>query len=282
MASSSAQKLNWLVTGANSGFGLQLCLLAARHGDMVIGTVRPSAKIPRELEEAGVHLVKTEMTAPATEIRNKVDQLVHDFGHIDVLVNNAAFAQLGHFEEVTNEQARYQFDVNLFGPLNLMRAVLPHMRQRRSGTIVNLSSIAGIRGNPSSSLYSATKFALEGISEALLQEMKPFNVRVHVVEPGYFRTAFLERQSQGTFIAEHVDAYEKTEVAMMHGRQYGDPVKGAERIFEVVTETGLGVGLASELRILLGHDAIPAMENKIKSLQQSLEKTSHIALSTDL
>jgi NAD(P)-dependent dehydrogenase (short-subunit alcohol dehydrogenase family) len=278
----SPEALTWLITGANSGLGLQLCLLASRHKHTVIGTVRPSAKVPKELEDAGVHLVKTEINAPATEISTTIENLLHDFGHIDVLVNNAGFAQLGHLEEVTDEQARYQFDVNFFGLLNFTRAILPHMRERQRGTVVNLSSIAGLIGGPGSSLYSASKFAVEAISEGLLKELEPFNVRVHVVEPGYFRTAFLERQSQGGFVANQVDGYEKKEIEKMHGRQYGDPIKGVERIFEVVTGTGMGVGLESELRILLGHDAIPVIENKINSLKQTLEKTRQIALSTDL
>ena len=205
------------------------------------------------------------------------------FGHIDVLVNNAAFAQFGRLEETTDQETRYQFEVNFFGLLNITLAVLPHPRQRQSGTIVNISSVSGLSGSVGVGLYNGSKFAVEGVSEALLQEMKPFHVRVHIVEPEYFRTKFLERQKeQGIHLSKHVDGYEKYTGQDMHKKQYGGPVKGVQRIYEVVTGTGMGVGLEGELRILLGHDAVPVVEPKIHMLQGTRDQTRAIALSTDL
>jgi NAD(P)-dependent dehydrogenase (short-subunit alcohol dehydrogenase family) len=283
MTSRSQKPLTWLITGVNSGFGLQLSLLARKQGHTVIGTARPSAKVPKELEEEGVHLVRIEITAPATEIAAKVNELIAQFGHIDVLVNNAGFAQLGAVEEVSDEQARYQFDVNFFGLLNFTRIILPHMRERKSGVIVQMSSLAGLSGGPGSGLYCATKSAVESISETLVEELKPFNIRVHVIEPGFFRTAFLERQSQGNYLSKEINGYiAGKEIAKMNGAQYGDPIKGSQRIIEVVTGTGMGLGLEWEMRVLLGQDAIQVAESKIRSLQQTVGMTRHIAASTDL
>lgn len=278
---SSTKPLTWLVTGANAGFGLELCLIALQAGHTVIGTVRPSSKVPQSLEDAGIHIVRTEIAAPAKDIVTLVDGLVTKFGQVDVLVNNAGFAQLGHVEEVTDEQARYQMDINFFGALNFTRAVLPHMRQRQSGIIVQLSSTAGIVGMATCGLYCASKFALEGMSETLYDEVKPFNIRVHIVEPGPFRTDFLGRQSRGGFVSQGNEAYEKTDTGL-HGTQSGDPVKGCQRMFEVVTGTGMGKGLEWELKIPLGPDAPGVVETRAGQLRHTLEVTRDLAMSAGL
>lgn len=282
MATTSDASLTWLITGANSGFGLQLAILAARAGHKIIATTRPSAKVPKELNEAGVYVIKTEITAPATEIAQLVNSLIQRFGHIDVLVNNAGFAQLGSIEEVSDLEARYQFDVNVFGLLNFTRAILPHMRERRSGTIVQFSSIAGLEGGIGYGIYSAAKFAVEGICETLALELKPFNIRVHAIEPGFFRTNFLKSQSGGQYVSRAINGYTSyKEITKANGAQPGDPVKAARRIFEVVNGTGMGQGLEWELRIPLGPDALQIAQSKMSSLQKTVERTNLVAGSTD-
>lgn len=140
------------------------------------------------MENPKAHLVETEITASAASISELVDAAAAKYGRIDVLVNNAGYGHIGAVEEVSDEQARYQFDVNFFGLLNFTRAVIPHMRKQASGVIVQLSSGAGILGAHGGPIYSASKFAVEGLSEAMANELKPFGIRVHIIEPGIFRT----------------------------------------------------------------------------------------------
>lgn len=147
----------WLITGANSGFGLQLSLLAAAKGHTVVATARSLSKFPSSLKESGADLVEIEVTAPVADVTKVVDNVVKKYGRLDVLVNNAGFAQLGAVEEVSDKDARYQFDVNFFGLLNFTRAALPHMRKRKAGTIVMISSVAGLIGGVGAPLYGASK-----------------------------------------------------------------------------------------------------------------------------
>ncbi|KAJ4176564.1 hypothetical protein NW755_014341 [Fusarium falciforme] len=235
----SLPNLVWFITGANSGFGLELTLLALSKGHTVIATARDINKFPQELRDnpnadlVVVHVDKS------SNISTVIDNAVSKHGRIDVLVNNAGFGYLGAVEEVSEKDARYQFEVNFFAVFNLSKAVIPHMRRPMSGTIVQVSSAAGIVGQHGSPIYSASKFALEGLNEAMYKELQPFGIRVHIVEPGIFRTSFLGLASKGQNISQPKEGYMdiRATISQVHGKQAGDPRKGVKRIFEVVTGT---------------------------------------------
>ncbi|KAM0249835.1 hypothetical protein ACHAQJ_008903 [Trichoderma viride] len=276
--------LVWFITGGNAGFGLVLANLALSKGDTVVATARSLAKFPKSFtENSRVDLVETEVTASAASITRLVDAAVVKHGRIDILVNNAGFGHIGAVEEVSEEEARYQFDVNFFGVLNFTRAVIPHMRKQRSGVIVQLSSGVGILGAHGGPIYSASKFAVEGLSEAMAQELKPFGIRVHIIEPGIFRTDFLKPISQGQNVSRHLEGYADLEAMLsgMHGKQPGNAELGIQRLYEVATGTGMAAGLEDQLRFPLGSDCYSMLETKLKMLNETAEKVKSIALSTD-
>jgi NAD(P)-dependent dehydrogenase (short-subunit alcohol dehydrogenase family) len=184
----------WLITGVSSGFGRELARQALARGDTVAGTVRQPAQLAefRALapERARPYLLDV---IDAAAVGAVVPQIVRDCGRIDVLVNNAGYGLVGLAEEVGDAEARRLFDTNFFGLLNVTKAVLPQLRAQRSGHIVNLSSMAGTLGIPGMALYCASKFAVEGLTEALAGEVRPLGIRVTIVEPGGFRTDFAGR-----------------------------------------------------------------------------------------
>jgi len=280
----SATKFVWFITGANSGFGLLLTQLALSHGHTVVATARSLSKFPRPLREnPDADLIELQITASGTEITAAVDAAMARHGRLDVLVNNAGFGHMGALEEVTEAEARYQFDVNFFGPFNLARAAVPHMRRQGSGVVVQVSSGAGIWAGQGAPVYAASKFALEGLSEALAGEVRGFGIRVHLVEPGIFRTEFLAPTARGQNVGGKVDGYIDIGgiLAGMHGKQPGDPKKGVERMFEIVMGTGLAKGKEWDVRVPLGSDAFWMLEQKVNSLVETKEKMKNIAVSTD-
>ncbi len=171
-----------LITGISSGIGRAAAELFHGQGWNVVGTVRDPARL-QELTRERLTLVPMELTDPAS-IRAGVEAAIEEAGAIDVLVNNAGFHVFGFFEEATEALLREQIETNLMGPIHAIRAILPHMRARRSGTIVNVTSLAGLTGPPLNSYYAASKFGLEGLSESLAAELKPFGIRCRIVEPG--------------------------------------------------------------------------------------------------
>jgi len=181
-----------LVTGASSGIGKATSLLFARKGWNVIATMRTPEKETQLTQEPGIFVTALEVTDPAS-IQAAVQKGIAKFGQIDVLVNNAGYGQQGLFEAVSPEKIHEQFDVNVFGVMNVTRAILPHFRSRKAGTILNVSSGAGRVTTPLLSIYSASKFALEGFTESLSYELESQNIRVKMVEPGYIATPFNEK-----------------------------------------------------------------------------------------
>lgn len=180
---------NWFITGVSSGFGRALAEAALAKGHTVIGTVRQEeARAPFEsLAPGKAHAVVVDVT-DEVGVNYAIDDVVERHGGIDVLVNNAGYGLEGAVEEVTLDQVRRQFEVNVFGPVAVMQAVLPHMRKARSGHIINITSMGGLTAFPGVGIYNGSKFALEGISEALAKEVKPLGIKVTIVEPGSFRT----------------------------------------------------------------------------------------------
>src|SRR6201996_1778731 len=224
----------WLITGASSGFGHAITEAAVAADDTVIATARNAAGLsdiaaahPGQVEALALDV--TDMAA----IQSVVQDVIIRYGRIDVLVNNAGRGHVGAAEETSDAELRSLFDVHVFGPAALVRAVLPHMRARRSGAIVQLSSMGGRLSFAASSAYSATKFALEGLSEALADEVAPFGIRVLVLEPGSFRTSlFGGGMSQSTAIDAYADTVgpTRTMAATSDGSQPGDPARAAAAI----------------------------------------------------
>lgn len=281
MASSN---LVWFITGANSGFGLLLAQLALSNGHTVVATARSLSKFPQALQESpNADLIELQITASSSDITSAIDSAVSKHGRIDVLVNNAGFGHMGAVEEVSDKEARYQFDVNFFGLLNCTRAVIPHMRKQGSGVILQISSGAGLLAGQGAPIYAASKFAVEGLSEGMNEELKPFGIRVHLIEPGIFRTEFLKPSSEGKNVGAKKDGYLDIGGILggMHGKQPGNPEKGVQRIYEVVTATGMGAGMAKQLRVPLGSDCFGMVQNKVQQLAETVEKGREIALSTD-
>jgi NAD(P)-dependent dehydrogenase (short-subunit alcohol dehydrogenase family) len=198
----------WFITGAGSGIGAGTARAALRAGDRVIATGRNVDKLRNAYGDvAGDELLLERLDVTSeTEAKRVADAAVARFGRIDVLVNNAGYSLLGNFEEFTTEQIERQFATNFWGVVHMMRAVLPIMRRQRSGHIINISSVAGVVGQSAVAAYGASKFAVEGLSLAVAQEVERFGIKVTVVEPGFFRTGLLDPSSV-EWSSEHIEDY---------------------------------------------------------------------------
>jgi NAD(P)-dependent dehydrogenase (short-subunit alcohol dehydrogenase family) len=261
---------HWLVTGVSTGFGLELAKAALARGDTVVGTVRQRAQADsfEQLAPGRAHAVLLDVTRQA-DVEPAVQQAIRRAGHLDVLVNNAGYGLFGAVEEISDAEARDVMETNFFGALAVLRAVLPHFRERRGGHVFNVASVAGAIGFPGCGLYSASKFALEGMTEALAAELAPFGIRVTIVEPGGLRTEFSGgslRKAGGV-----LDAYAGTPAArtrenigLYHGNEPGDPAKAAAAVMQALDAP------QPPLRLALGADAVRmlrgACEGKLKQL----------------
>jgi NAD(P)-dependent dehydrogenase (short-subunit alcohol dehydrogenase family) len=245
----------WLITGSSRGFGRALAQEALRHGDNVVATARRPESLQAVVDEYGdrVRAVALDVTDPAAAAE-AVAAATAEFGRLDVVVNNAGYANSAPIEEMADDDFRAQFEANFFGTLNVTRAALPVLRQQRSGTFVQFSSIGGrVGGTPGLAAYQSAKFAVEGLSEVLANEVRPFGVRVVIVEPGAFRTDW-----QGSSMTLHTVGpdYEETVGALNEyrrttdGTQQGDPVRAAKAIIDVVESED------PPLRLLLGAGAV--------------------------
>jgi NAD(P)-dependent dehydrogenase (short-subunit alcohol dehydrogenase family) len=268
----------WFITGATRGIGAEVVKAALAAGERVVATGRRPEHItgafgmPDRLLSVALD-VTVEWQATAA-----VDAAFKRFGRIDVVVNNAGFAVLGAVEEVSDAEVRQQFDTNVFGLLNVTRAVLPILRVQRSGHILNLSSIAGIGGAPGGSSYSGSKFAVEGISECLNAELAPLGIDVTLVEPGFFRTGFLS--SDSVVYAERViGAYAATSgatrelTAAMHLRQSGDPKKARARVAHAAAAE------RPPRRFVAGADAVGLFEEALSKRSAELNAWRNLSLS---
>jgi NAD(P)-dependent dehydrogenase (short-subunit alcohol dehydrogenase family) len=267
------------ITGASRGMGVEIARAALAAGHQVVATGRR----PQAVEQAvGAHAnllaAPLDVTRPA-DAEAAVTAAVGRFGRIDVLVNNAANFQAGYFEEISPEQFRSQIETNLFGPLNVTRAVLPVMRKQRSGHVVTISSVAGLIGQEFVAAYAASKFALEGWMESLRFDVAPYGIRTTLVEPGFFRTDLLE-ESSTTWPALSIDDYAsrtaQTKAAWqgMNGKQGGDPARLAKALLTVIGQ------VEPPLRWVAGADAVAAVEAKAKELLRQVE--ANRALSSSL
>jgi NAD(P)-dependent dehydrogenase (short-subunit alcohol dehydrogenase family) len=267
----------WLVTGASSGFGRAIVQAAVAAGDVVVATARSSAAIE---ELAATHpdqvdAVQLDVTDPA-QITAVVDDVLQRHGRIDVLVNNAGRTHVGAVEETTDDELRSLFEVHFFGPAALIRAVLPGMRERRRGAIVQLSSMGGQLSFAGFSAYSATKFALEGLSEALADEVKSFGIKVLIVEPGAFRTGLFNANSASRETNVYADNVGKTRQMIQDGAgtQPGDPAKAAGAILKALNAEH------TPLRLPLGADAYEMIDMHLKNISAELEQWAPVIRET--
>lgn len=263
----------WLVTGASRGLGREITRAALEAGETVVATARSVDAVRKAF--AGVHdrLHALALDITDAEAANAVAaETAERFGAIDVLVNNAGYAELGFFETFTDAAVRRQFEVNLFGTMNVARAVAPHMRGRRSGLIVTISSVSGLVSNGGGAVYSASKFAVEGWMEGFAQELAPFGVRSLLVEPGMLRTDFMDGKSAsfGSIdIPDYADAVAqyRSFVDGANGNQPGNPKLLAARIVELVSQDEV------PSRIVFGDDARQWASAKIDQLQREITRS---------
>nr|WP_322625583.1 SDR family NAD(P)-dependent oxidoreductase [uncultured Flavobacterium sp.] len=270
----------WFITGASQGLGLEFIAQLLQAGHNVAATSRTLAGLEKA---AGVHpnLLPLEVDLINEDsVATAINSTIIKFGTIDVVVNNAGYGQLGALEELTDAEARTNFDVNVFGALNVIRKVLPQLRKQGSGHIINIASIAGVSGNfPGWGIYCATKFAMAGFTESLAAEVAEFGIKTTLVLPGYFRTNFLKGSSLAiakTPIAEYtaVRQSEQAHTESIDGNQGGDPVKGVAAIIETV-EAG-----KAPLYLFLGADAVGLAEQKISLLTADINDNRALSIST--
>lgn len=271
----------WFITGAGRGIGADIARAALAAGDKVVATGRRLAQLqetfraadPQRLAMVQLDVASEAQAAPA------IAAAVERFGRIDVLVNNAAYGLLGRLEEVTAADIEQQFAVNVHGVMHMLRAALPVLRRQRGGHIINISSIAGVTGFNGSSVYCATKFAVEGLSASLALEVAPFGIKVTSVEPGFFRTEFLDPNSvrYGARVIEDYAAHGSIEqtYGAYKGRQLGDPAKLATAVLELA-------GMASPpRRFLAGSDAVTMAEAELEARRGEMAAMKALSLSTD-
>ncbi len=281
------QQRVWFITGCSTGFGRSLTEAVLERGEIVVATARN----PQQLENLAQQYCEAEATVKGdrilvlpldvtkpSDVQGAVNQTIATFGRIDVLVNNAGYGVFGAVEEVSDIDVRRQFETNVYGALDVTRAVLPHLRRQRSGQILNISSSGGFVGFAGAGIYCASKFALEGWSEALAKEVAPLGIHVTIIEPGAFRTEF-----NGTPLIlpnQTIDDYTATSSQMiqwirqMHGQQPGDPKKAAAAMIQVVNSPN------PPLRLVLGADALDAIHAKVEAVVADLTNWKNVSINT--
>ncbi len=274
----------WFVTGAARGIGAEVVKAALAAGDNVVATGRKRAQVEKAFEALEpypdrVLAVELDVTDEA-QATAAVDAAVGRFGRIDVLVNNAGYGQMGAFEENEVGDIERQFATNVFGTLHVTRAVLPVMRKQRSGRIFNLSSVGGIVGFPGASIYCSTKFAIEGFSESLALELAQFNIHVTIVEPGFFRTDFLDGSSvrYGSKVIEDYarsSAEAKASYDSHNHQQAGDPAMLGSALVQLASME------KPPLRYVAGSDAVEWILGKETAMRNEIEQWRELSISTD-
>ncbi|EPQ60997.1 NAD P-binding protein [Gloeophyllum trabeum ATCC 11539] len=276
----------WFVTGCSSGIGREVVLAALNAGHRVIATARKPEALA-DLVDKGAHGLGLDVSGSSAELAKGVEPALAVYGRIDVLVNNAAQIMLGAIEETSEEEVQKIFQVNLFGPLNLIRLILPHMRERKSGTIVNVGSQGGTLGFTGMSSYCGTKFALTGYTEILDAEVKHLGIRAVYLELGNFRTDILDPKVKMLRASRSIPDYHTPDSALTAGEAYiqatsgnqpGDAKKAGEVIVRICSgkdERGIPE------RLPLGTDAVANGKAKFRSLLENIEKWEDISRSTD-
>lgn len=270
----------WFITGASRGLGARVAEAVLRAGDNVVATGRKADDVLTALGENDRLLPLSLDVADESQAKAAVAAAIERFGQIDVLVNNAGYGLLGSVEEATAQEIEDIYRVNVFGLMSVTRAVLPGMRRQRSGHILNLSSIGGFASAAGFGVYCSTKFAVEGLSEALAAELAPLGIKVTIVEPGYFRTDFLDPRSLSVSPNRIAD-YDGTagtvrEVARtLNHNQPGDPAKFGTAIVELVNAPN------PPLRLAVGSDTYQGVGDKLTSVRGELDTWEALSKSTD-
>jgi NAD(P)-dependent dehydrogenase (short-subunit alcohol dehydrogenase family) len=267
----------WMITGTSSGFGRAIAEAVVERGDRVVATARRVEALADLAEHERVHVVALDVTDPAGR-EAAVDEAIERCGRIDVLVNNAGRTQVGAVEETTDEELRFLFELHFFAPAALTRAVLPHMRRQGSGAIVQMSSVGGQVTAPGFGAYCATKFALEGLTETLRDEVAGFGIHTLIVEPGAFRTGLFRPGAAylSEAMPEYADSVGPTRdyVTQGDGTQAGDPAKAAAAILTALDAD------TPPLRLVLGADAIANVEGRLERLTEELQSWRDVGAAT--
>jgi NAD(P)-dependent dehydrogenase (short-subunit alcohol dehydrogenase family) len=270
----------WFITGCSTGFGHQLARQVLDRGDRAVLTARNPDKLKDLLTQFGDKAIALQLdVTDGDTIAKAVFDAEEKFGKIDVLVNNAGYGYFSAIEEGEDAEIRRQFETNVFGLFSLTRKLLPGMRTRRSGHIVNFSSIGGLMAFPATGYYHASKFAVEGFSESLSKEVGPLGIKVTIIEPGGFRTDWAGRSMIESKTV--IDDYAETSGARRRaaheysGTQPGDPVRGADAIIKAVD------AVEPPLRLLLGSDAYKLAQARLEALQLNFDAWKDVTINTD-
>src|SRR5271170_2362340 len=270
----------WFINGASTGFGRLLAEQTLRAGHKVVATARK----PEQIADLGYHYSDRCLVLPldvtdAGQVDSAVTQAFAQFGQVDVLVNNAGYGVAGGIEEVSEAEFMPMFETNVFGLLRVTRAFLPYLRRQRSGHILNLSSIGGVVAGPGIGFYNSTKFAVEGLSEALAAELAPLGIRVTIIEPGPFRTDFLGRS--GVLAKTRIADYDGTAGNMRKyfaendGKQPGDPARAVQAMMHVVDSPN------PPLRLLLGASALQRLRTKFGNWEKEIAAWEQVTIGAD-
>lgn len=286
MSQFQSQSLVWLITGCSpGGFGEEFVRQIIARGDHAIATARDVAKI-QHLKDNGVSILQLDLTDDPSHIHERINQAVNVHGKIDVLVNNASFIQTGVIEELTNGELERQFATNVFGTMNVTRALLPHLRARHSGTVLFISSLSGWIGHPGCGAYAASKFALEGLAESFHAETELLGIRSLLIEPGRFRTNFLSPsnlQATAPIIADYksLSTALASSLANEDRKQPGDPQKLVRIVLDLIHREGIAADVQVPFRLPLGSDCYDEIKAKCEQTLATLENWQHVIRSTD-
>jgi len=271
----------WFVTGASKGLGLALVKKLLAKNYRVAAATRNAQSLIAEIGEKSETFLPLELNLTDNEdVQSAVVKTVDHFGQLDVVVNNAGYGQIGTLEELTDKEARANFDINVFGTLNVIRNTVPYLREQKSGHLFNISSIGGYFGNfPGWGIYCATKFAVAGLTESLAEEIKEFGVHATVVYPGYFRTDFLSKDSVKTpenpiQVYETARSSEQAHLNEINGNQPNDPEKGAEALIAISEVQNPPV------HFLLGTGTSEFLDAKIKAITDDAKQWENLTMST--
>ena len=277
---SDSSSKTWFITGASSGFGEALATYILEKGERVAATFRqPEQAQEFTAREAGRTFGAVCDVTNEAQVKTAVADAIAHFGHLDVVVNNAGYGSMGSIEEVPAEEVQRQFDVNVFGALHVLRAVLPHLRERRSGHVLNITSIGGLKTFPGVGIYNASKFALEAIGESLSQQVGPLGIKVTNIEPSGFRTKWAGESA--TIASTKIEDYQSTVgenlrgIQGYSGRQPGDPVRAAQAMYDVVQLD------QPPLHLPLGKAAVKGAREKFASISKEVEQYAHVGEAAD-
>ncbi|KAF9771684.1 hypothetical protein IL306_010671 [Fusarium sp. DS 682] len=278
-------QLVWLITGCSSGFGSEFVRQILSRGDKVIATARNSARI-EALASQGAAVLELDVTNSQDSIDQTIAHAITIYGHIDVLVNNAGFVASGSWEDLSYNDFLASFETNVFGPIKVTRAVLPHMRGRKLGTMVFISSLSGWVGHMFTGAYAGSKFALEGVVESLHKETEPLGLRTLLMEPGRFRTPLLSAGHLQSKQSQILD-YEHTSVAINNHlkaedlKQPGNPEKFVNLVLDLVKQEGCAEGKSVPFRLPVGRDAVQEIRAKLTEVKEVMQDWDSIITNTD-